>query len=92
MKLNVFIQQSRTLSFCPNCHKIGFLKKSRNRNAFEKIAKLFFFRYYSCRNCGWRGVKFKYKIARGGYKAVFLYIIIIIASLFLARFFLSKLF
>jgi uncharacterized protein with PIN domain len=93
MNFKVMVRKNVELSRCPSCNSIATLKKSRSRNLFERfIIKLFFFRAFICRNCGWRGNFFRFKLARNGLKVLFIYVAAVIVSAFIVRYFLNRTF
>lgn len=92
MQNKVIIKKNIGLSRCPSCREIASLKKSKTRGVIELLMKLFFFRPYTCKDCGWRGEVFKYKIAKGGYKTLLVYLGLVILSALVMRFILKSFF
>ncbi|HCA42559.1 MAG TPA: hypothetical protein DEP28_04820 [Bacteroidetes bacterium] len=92
MVLKIFVSRNISLERCPSCKNFGTLKKSRSRNIFEKFVHVFMFKYYSCKNCGWRSMKFKYIFAKTAFKSLLIYLVIIIITVLLLRFVLTNLF
>ncbi len=50
------------------------------------------FRYFRCKNCGWKGKFFNYKLAKNGFKALAMYLFIALVTAFVVRFILNKVF
>ena len=59
---------------------------------YERFLKLLKFRYYKCKNCGWRGKFFGYKLAKNGIRSVFIYTCIAVLTAVIVRFILNKVF
>lgn len=92
MQNKVIIKKNIGLSRCPSCKEIASLKKSKTRGIIEFLMKLFSLRPYTCKECGWRGEIFKYKMAKGGFKTLLLYFGLIILSAIIMRFILKSFF
>lgn len=92
MQNRVIIKKNIGLARCPSCREIASLKKSKTRGILELIVKLFFFRPYTCKECGWRGEIFKYKLAKNGFKTMLLYLGLIILSALIMRIILKSFF
>ncbi len=92
MNTKLFFRRNIQLNRCPYCNEIATLRRSRSRNIFEKILKKLKYAPYVCRNCGWRGKIFSYKIARNFLQLVILYAFIIIFAVYIVKKFLSKYF
>jgi hypothetical protein len=66
---------------CPACSKVGTLHKSKTRNVKEAILKnLFFWGYFRCWDCDWRGLMFKKNVTKETFNLLLLYAILAICS------------
>jgi predicted RNA-binding Zn-ribbon protein involved in translation (DUF1610 family) len=66
---NLFTVKDPSFDPCPSCGKIATLRRSRTKNVKEwSIKNVFFYSYFRCRECGWRGrrstIAFKVKSLR----------------------------
>jgi predicted RNA-binding Zn-ribbon protein involved in translation (DUF1610 family) len=80
------------INACPNCNEIASLRRSRSRSIVEKILKKLAYSPYVCRNCGWRGKIFSYKISRNFFWLIFLYSVLFVVAVFLVKTFLKSYF
>ncbi|OQY78727.1 MAG: hypothetical protein B6D43_01745 [Ignavibacteriales bacterium UTCHB1] len=56
------------------------------------IQKVIWFRKYTCKECGWRGSIFKYRLVKNGLKVLLFYISLIILSALIMRLILKNFF
>lgn len=89
MNTKLFYRRNIQLNRCPFCNEIATLRRSRSRNILEKILKKLKYAPYVCRNCGWRGKIFSYKIARNFIQLIILYTIIVVLAVYIVKKFLS---
>lgn len=86
----IVIKKDHSFGTCPSCGVIGKLRKSRAKNSFEQSTKLGMWRYYRCKECGWRGRKFSFKLSKVPLKTILLYIFLMIATAVVVRFIIQK--
>jgi hypothetical protein len=80
-KLRIFISKQGLLLKCPACHNADTLHKSKSRTFKENILKnLFFWGYYRCWECNWRGLISNKALAKQSFKILLLYVILAIVS------------
>ncbi len=84
----VLISRNPQFGKCPGCKKTGTLHRSRSRNMYEQIIrKIGFLKTYRCKECGWRGVRSRLILTKKSLKSIVFYALIILATAFLARYF-----
>jgi len=87
INLKVLYRTDARVTSCPDCNKFGSLKRSRSRNTFEKMVKYITpFTTFRCKECGWRGFKSNYIFKAASFKAIMLYIILLLGTAFIVRF------
>ncbi|MFC2093023.1 hypothetical protein ACFLSV_03900 [Bacteroidota bacterium] len=90
--MKVLIHKSREYLRCPGCNSSGTFHRSRTHIPYERFFKIIMFRYFRCKNCGWRGKFFNYKLAKNGIRALAVYLFIALATAVIVRFILNKVF
>ena len=77
----IFVSRNVMFLNCPACHNIGTLHKSKTKNVREIIFKsLFFWTYYRCWECNWRGIMFKKTVEKQSFKVLMFYVLLAIGS------------
>jgi len=89
---NLFIMKDPSFDPCPSCGKIATLRRSRTRNFKEWSFNHFFFSYFRCRECGWRGRRPTIMIKIKSFKLIVIYLIVAICIGELIWFILNKLY
>lgn len=90
MDFRIFKSYKPEFTKCISCGETGSLKKYRSRGIFDRVAKLFFFKRFFCKNCQWKGRYFTLKLTKKWHKVIFFYIIIIIATIIIIYNYLEK--
>jgi hypothetical protein len=81
----IFTSRKIFLLNCPSCGKVGNIHKSKSRTIKENLLKyLFFFGYFRCWECDWRGILVKRAVIKQSLKLLFFYFIIAVCSSFVA--------
>ncbi len=76
---------------CPQCNAAGKLRRSRSKNASEKIVKkIGIFNYYRCRDCGWRGTRLNIGFGKTSLKTLFIYLLLMIGTAVVVQFVVQK--
>lgn len=90
-KLKVIYNRNPLYEKCPECKKPGTLHRSRPRKFSEKLAKyLSLYRVYRCNSCGWRGYRFLFTFTWNSVKAIAFYGIVVLITIYIVRYFISK--
>jgi len=90
-KLRIIYTRNPLFEKCPECRNSGTLHRSRPRKITEKMARYFsLFRVYRCNSCGWRGYRFLLTVTWGSLRALAFYSGLIIVTIYLVKFFISK--
>jgi hypothetical protein len=90
MNFKVLSRSNPEFAKCKNCGEVGSLKKYRSRGFIDKLAKIFFFRTYFCRNCQWRGKFLTYKLSKHWFRTLLFYIIIMGLTIILVYYYLEN--
>ncbi len=77
-------------SKCVNCGATGTLKKYRSQGFKDKLAKLFFFKLFFCKNCQWKGRYFTLKLAKHWLRTLILYVVITCSTALIIYYYLEK--
>ena len=89
--MRIFFKTDPRIHYCPECKKQGGLKKSRSRNLIEKIIKIISpYSTFRCKLCGWRGYKSAYLFNWKSVQAIFIYILLIAATIIIVGFVLKR--
>jgi hypothetical protein len=66
---------------CPSCQKEGTLHKSKTKNLKESLLRiLFFWGFYRCWECNWRGLVLNKTLTMPSVKRIMLYLLLAICS------------
>lgn len=77
----IFITRKVSFLNCPACSKVGSLHKSKTKNITENIFKnLYFWGYFRCWECNWRGLLIKKTITKQSFKLLLLYVLLFLGS------------
>ena len=89
--LKILTFKDPQVSRCPACNEIGSLRRSRAKNTWEQFVKKFtYFSYFRCRECDWRGTKSAIVIAPRAFRALLVYSLIVVITVYIVRMILSK--
>lgn len=86
----LLIKADHSLGSCPSCGQVGKLRMSHPKSSFEKVSKLGLWRYYRCKECGWRGRKFSFRFSKVSAKTIILYVFLMLATAVIVRFIIQK--
>ncbi len=88
---SIIFHNNAQFASCPSCKSHGSLRKSKSHNNWEQfVTKFTFFRYYRCRECGWRGTKSNYTLTSISFKNLITYIIVAAVAGYLVKFILTN--
>ena len=91
--LKILVRRNPQISRCPECNGIGTLNRSRAKNTKEQIIKkVTLFRYYRCKECGWRGMKSSIVFAPNSGKVLLFYLLIIIVTAYVVEYLIKRFF
>ncbi len=76
---------------CPSCGEFATLRKSKARTPWEQFVKKYTpFKYYRCKNCGWRGTIFTYKVTKTSIKNLAGYLFVALLAAYIIRIILKR--
>lgn len=83
-KSRAYYKINPAYSSCPSCKSSGTLMKSHSRNLGEKIINnISIYRFYRCKQCGWRGLLRTVAFTSSSIGVVFLYLLLVSGAAFI---------
>jgi predicted RNA-binding Zn-ribbon protein involved in translation (DUF1610 family) len=79
-----FYKVNPTFDNCPSCKGTSTLMRSHTRDLKEKfISKFFFYKYYRCKKCGWRGLLKTIAFTGSSLLVMLLYVLLVLVAAFI---------
>jgi predicted RNA-binding Zn-ribbon protein involved in translation (DUF1610 family) len=83
-RARAFYKVNPTFDVCPSCKGTSTIMRSHTRNLKEKIiSKFFFYKYYRCKKCGWRGLLKTIAFTGSSLLVMILYLLLVFAAGFI---------
>ncbi|MDY0082386.1 MAG: hypothetical protein RBR74_04330 [Ignavibacteriaceae bacterium] len=91
-RAKAFYRVNPVYNDCPSCKASGSLLRSHNRNLKEKLySKFSFYKYYRCKQCGWRGALKIIRFKQTSLLVILAYLLLIFAAGFITHMILKRL-
>ena len=83
-RTKAYYKVNPTFNNCPSCKSSGTLMRSHTRNFKENLlSDITYFKYYRCKNCGWRGALKTIAITSSSIIIILLYVLLFFAAGFI---------